>query len=73
MVMGDGGKGDAAAPGGGSQGFGIVGQLLALLLSEHSGIKIAENQAGVEDLEKFARQIVEKKDGGGEPPATGAI
>ena len=34
---------------------------------------IAENQAGVEDLEKFARQIVEKKDGGGEPPATGAI
>jgi hypothetical protein len=63
MVMGDGGGGEGAAPGGGPQGFSMLGQLVALLLSEHSGVNIAENKADVEELEKFTRQMVEKKDG----------
>jgi uncharacterized membrane protein YqiK len=73
LVMGEGhngngnGNGDGAPPvGGGAQGFSMVGQLLALLLSEHSGVNVAENKAGVEDLEKFTRQMVEKKEGAGE-------
>jgi uncharacterized membrane protein YqiK len=69
LVMAEGqngnGKGEGAAPGG-AQGFSMLGQLLALLLSEHSGVNIAENKGGVEDLEKFTRQMVEKKAGAGE-------
>jgi hypothetical protein len=40
----------------------MMGQLLTLLLSEHSGVNIAENKANVEDLEKFTRQMVEKRE-----------
>jgi uncharacterized membrane protein YqiK len=65
MVMGEGhngnGNGETAVPAGGAQGFSMMGQLLALLLSERSGVNIAENKAGVEDLEKFTRQMVEKE------------
>ena len=71
LVMADGhngnGEGGSADPVGG-QGFGMMGQLLALLLSERSGIDIAGNPSNVEDLEKFTRQMVEKK----EPTAAGA-
>jgi len=56
------GKGDSVAPVGGAQGFSMIGQLLALLLSERSGVNIAGNQGGVEDLEKFTRQVVEQKE-----------
>jgi uncharacterized membrane protein YqiK len=69
LVMADGhsgnGNGNGAAPGapmGGAQGFSMMGQLLTLLLSEHSGVNIAENKANVEDLEKFTRQMVEKRE-----------
>jgi hypothetical protein len=69
LVMGEGqngnGDGKAPAPGGGSQSYGMVGQLLTLLLSEHSGVNIAENKEGVADLEKFTRQMVEKKEATG--------
>jgi hypothetical protein len=51
-----------APPIGGTQNMSMIGQLLALLLSERSGINIAENKANLEDLEKFTRQMVEKKD-----------
>jgi uncharacterized membrane protein YqiK len=66
MMMGEGhngnGTGEGAGPVGGAQGFSMLGQLLALLLSEHSGVNIAENKGGVEDLEKFTRQMAEKRD-----------
>ena len=71
LVMGEGQNGKSAeggaAPAGGAQGYSMLGQLLALLLSEHSGMNIAEDKdGGVEDLEKFTRQMVEKKEGAGE-------
>jgi len=71
LVMGEGqngnGNGEKPVPAGGAQNFSMVGQLLTLLLSEHSGVNIAENQAGVQDLEKFTRQMVEKKETAGAP------
>jgi uncharacterized membrane protein YqiK len=70
LVMGEGknGNGEAgAAPAGGAQGYSMLGQLLALLLSEHSGVNIAQDKGGsVEDLEKFTRQMVGKREGAGE-------
>lgn len=67
MVLGDGqnagGEGKGVSPvSGGTQGLGMLGQLLTLLLSEHSGMNITENKAQTEDLERFARQVVEKKE-----------
>jgi hypothetical protein len=47
---------------GGAQNFSMLGQLVALLLSEHAGMNIAENKAGLEELEKFTRQMVEKRE-----------
>ncbi|HEX4085970.1 MAG TPA: hypothetical protein VHY22_13735 [Chthoniobacteraceae bacterium] len=55
------GNGKGEAPIGGSQNFSMIGQLLALLLSERSGINIAEGKGGLEDLEKFTRQMVEQR------------
>jgi len=57
------GSGEKAGAGvGGAQNFSMLGQLVALLLSEHAGMNIAENKAGLEELEKFTRQMVEKRE-----------
>jgi uncharacterized membrane protein YqiK len=73
LVMGDGhngnGKDQPGAPAGGAQNYSMLGQLLALLLSEHAGVNIAENKAGVEDLEKFTRQMVERREAAPAPSA----
>jgi len=62
LVMGDGRTGGETPGGpGGAQG-GMLGQLITLLLSEHSGINVTENQPGLEELEKFTRQMVEKRE-----------
>jgi hypothetical protein len=62
--MGEGhdGNGSGAPGAGGAQNFSMLGQLLALLLSEHAGVNIAENKQGLEELEKFTRQMVEKRE-----------
>ncbi len=67
LVMGEqghngNGEGEKAPQMAGGQAFGMVGQLLTLLLSERSGVNIAGNQPGTEDLEKFARDIVQQKE-----------
>jgi uncharacterized membrane protein YqiK len=63
------GNGEGGLQGGG-QNFSMLGQLLALLLSEHAGVNIAENKSNVEDLEKFTRQVVEKKEAAAAQPAS---
>jgi hypothetical protein len=41
----------------GLQEVSLAGQLLAILLSEKSGIAVADNTAAVENLDKFAAQF----------------
>ena len=41
------------------QGMSMAGQLIALLLSEKSGISIAENTAAVQNLDKLAAQFAQ--------------
>jgi hypothetical protein len=50
----------------------MLGQLIALLLSEHSGINVTENQPGLEELEKFTRQMVERREAAAAAPAAPA-
>ena len=68
LVMGDGAaRGDGT--GEGTQGFSMMSQLLALLLSERSGINITENKAGLEELEKFTARLVERQSAAQPAPA----
>jgi uncharacterized membrane protein YqiK len=62
LVMGEGRTGGETPGAGTGAQNGMLGQLIALLLSEHSGINVAENQPGLEELEKFTRQMVEKRE-----------
>lgn len=54
----------------GVQGMSMAGQLIALLLSEKSGINIAENTTAVETLDKLAAQFAKESE---KPSANGAV